>query len=301
VGIGMAASMRANFLLPARAGLTLNVDGKATVKQAMTDIGTGTYTILAQVAGEMLGLPIAQVDVRLGDTDFPPSAGSGGSFGAGSAGSAVVLACEEIIAALALRMNAAPEELRLKDACVSAGARSVALADLLRGAPIEAIGKTGPGAESKRTSQASHGAHFVEVAVHRISGEVRVRRMVGVFDVGRVLNEKTAANQIIGGMVWGVAYALSEDAIVDVRTGRFVNPDFGEYHVAVNADVPQIDVHFIEEIDDSANPVGAKGVGELGISGAGAAVVNAIYNATGVRVRDMPVTLDKLLAGLPAV
>jgi xanthine dehydrogenase YagR molybdenum-binding subunit len=301
IGIGMAAALRGNFTVNAQARVRLEPNGRAVVETDMTDIGTGTYTILAQVAGEMLGLPIAQVDVRLGDTDFPPSAGSGGSFGAGSAGSAVVLACEEIIAALALRMNAAPEELRLKDACVSAGTRSVALADLLRGAPIEAIGKTGPGAESKRTSQASHGAHFVEVAVHRISGEVRVRRMVGVFDVGRVLNEKTAANQIIGGMVWGIAYALSEDAIVDVRTGRFVNPDFGEYHVAVNADVPQIDVHFIEEIDDSANPVGAKGVGELGISGAGAAVVNAIYNATGVRVRDMPVTLDKLLAGLPAV
>jgi xanthine dehydrogenase YagR molybdenum-binding subunit len=177
----------------------------------------------------------------------------------------------------------------------------VPLADLLRGDTLEAIGKTAPGAESKRTSQASHGAQFVEVAVNRVSGEVRVRRMVGVFDVGRVLNAKTAANQIIGGMVWGIAYALSEDAVIDTRTGRFVNPDFGEYHVAVNADVPQIEVHFIEEVDTSANPVGAKGVGELGISGAGAAVVNAIYNATGVRVRDMPVTVDKLLAGLPAI
>ena len=301
IGIGMAAALRGNFTVPAQARVRLEANGRATVETDMTDIGTGTYTILAQVAGEMLGLAVANVDVRLGDTDLPPSAGSGGSFGAGSAGSAVVVACEEILAALALRMNAAPEDLRLKNGCVSTGGRSVSLVDLLRGEPIEALGKTGPGAESKRTSQASHGAHFVEVAVNRISGEVRVRRMVGVFDVGRVLNEKTAANQIIGGMVWGVAYALSEDAIVDTRTGRFVNPDFGEYHVAVNADVPQIEVHFIEEVDRSANPVGAKGVGELGISGAGAAVVNAIYNATGVRVRDMPVTLDKLLAGLPAI
>ncbi len=125
--------------------------------------------------------------------------------------------------------------------------------------------------------------------------------MLGVFDVGRVLNAKTAANQLIGGMVWGIAYALSEEAVVDPRSGHFVNPDFGEYHVAVNADVPQIEVHFVEEIDDSANPAGAKGVGELGISGAGAAVINAIYNATGVRVRDFPVTLDALLPGLPAL
>jgi xanthine dehydrogenase YagR molybdenum-binding subunit len=137
--------------------------------------------------------------------------------------------------------------------------------------------------------------------VNAITGEVRVRRMLGVFDVGRVLNEKTARNQIVGGVIWGIAYALSEDAVMDVRSGRFVNPDFGEYHVAVNADVPQIECHFIEEVDDHANPVGAKAVGELGISGAGAAVANAIYNATGVRVRDFPITLDKLLPDLPAV
>ena len=192
-------------------------------------------------------------------------------------------------------MNAAREELRLRAGCVSAG--GVVSRSGCSRAPIEAIGKTGPGAGEAH--QPGSMGELVE-ARHRIRGGPH-GRMVGVFDVGRVLNEKTAANQIIGGMVWGVAYALSEDAIVDVRTGRFINPDFGEYHVAVNADVPQIEVHFIEEVDRSANPVGAKGVGELGISGAGAAVVNAIYNATGVRVRDMPVTLDKLLSGLPPV
>ncbi|WP_374943511.1 xanthine dehydrogenase family protein molybdopterin-binding subunit [Sphingomonas sp.] len=301
VGIGVAAALRGNFTVEAQARVTLETDGRATVACDMTDIGTGTYTILAQVAGEMLGLPIADVTVRLGDTDLPPSAGSGGSFGAGSAASAVALACEDILAELALRMNAAPEELTLRDGCVAAGGRQVPLADLVRGEPIVALGKTRPGKESQRTSQASHGAHFAEVAVHAVTGEVRVRRMLGVFDVGRVLNRKTAASQLSGGMAWGMAYALSEDAVVDTRTGKFVNPDFGEYHVAVHADVPAIEVHFIEEVDASANPVGAKGVGELGISGAGAAVANAIYNACGVRVRDFPVTLDKLLAGLPPV
>jgi xanthine dehydrogenase YagR molybdenum-binding subunit len=299
IGHGMAAALRGNFTVKAEARVTLGADGRATVACDMTDIGTGTYTILAQTAGEMLGLPVPAVEVRIGDTDFPASAGSGGSFGAGSACSAVVLACEDIIAALALRMNASPEELTLHDGCVVAGGRSVALADLLHGEPIVATGKTGPGAETQATSQASHGVHFVEVAVNAITGEVRVRRMLGVFDVGRVLNAKTAANQLIGGMVWGLSYALGEEAVVDTRNGHFVNPDFGEYHVAVNADVPQIEVHFVEEIDDSANPVGAKGVGELGISGAGAAVANAIHDACGVRVRDFPVTLDKLLAGLP--
>ncbi|TPG10932.1 xanthine dehydrogenase family protein molybdopterin-binding subunit [Sphingomonas oligophenolica] len=301
IGTGMAAALRGNFTVNAEAIVRLEADGRAIVETDMTDIGTGTYTILAQTVAEMLGLPIADVEVRIGDTDLPPSAGSGGSFGAGSACSAAVLACEDILTELARRINASPDELRLKDGCVRVAGRETALADLVRGEPIVARAKSGPGAESKRTSQASHGAQFCEVAVNAVTGEVRVRRMIGVYDVGRVLNRKTAANQLIGGMVWGIAYALSEDGIVDTRTGHFVNPDFGEYHVAVNADVPQIEVHFIEEVDTSANPAGAKGVGELGISGAGAAVANAIYNATGVRVRDFPVTLDKLLAGLPPV
>jgi xanthine dehydrogenase YagR molybdenum-binding subunit len=301
VGIGMAAALRGNFTVEAQARVSLGTDGRATVACDMTDIGTGTYTILAQVAGEILGLPIAAVAVRLGDTDLPPSAGSGGSFGAGSAASAVALACEDVLAELARRMNAAPEELTLRDGCVRAGGREATLADLVRDTPITALAKTGPGKESQRTSQASHGAHFARVAVHAVTGEVRVRRMLGVFDIGRVLNRKTAASQLSGGMAWGIAYALCEDAVVDTRTGRFVNPDFAEYHVATHADVPAIEVHFIEEVDESANPIGAKGVGELGISGAGAAVANAIYNACRVRVRDFPVTLDKLLAGLPPV
>jgi len=301
VGLGMAAALRGNFTVGAEARVTLGPDGRATVECDMTDIGTGTYTVLAQVAGEMLGLDAAQVDVRLGDTDLPKTAGSGGSFGAGSAGAAVSLACEDILAELALRMNAALDELRLKDGCVSAGGREVPLADLVRGEPIVARGKTGPGKESEATSQASHGAHFAEVAVNAVTGEVRVRRMLGVFDVGRVLNRATAANQLVGGMVWGISYALGEEAVIDPRDGRFANPDFGEYHVAVHADVPRIAVDFVEEIDDHANQVGAKGVGELGISGAGAAVANAIFNACGVRVREFPATLDKILDGLPPV
>ncbi|RHW19136.1 xanthine dehydrogenase family protein molybdopterin-binding subunit [Sphingomonas gilva] len=301
IGAGMAASLRGNFTVKSEARVTLDADGRAVIETDMTDIGTGTYTILAQVAGEMLGLGVDRIDVRLGDSEMPPSAGSGGSFGAGSSASAVALACEDILAELARRMNAAPEELSLKDGVVTAGGRSTPLADLVRGKPIVASGRMGPGKESKATSQASHGAHFCEVAVNGVTGEVRVRRMLGVFDVGRVLNEKTARSQIVGGVIWGIAYALSEDGVVDVRSGRFVNPDFGEYHVAVNADVPQIECHFIEEVDDHANPAGAKAVGELGISGAGAAVANAVYNATGVRVRDFPITLDKLLPGLPPV
>jgi xanthine dehydrogenase YagR molybdenum-binding subunit len=198
-------------------------------------------------------------------------------------------------------MNAAPEELRFHDGCVTAAGREVPLADLVRGQPITGDGKSSPGKQAQRTSQASHGAHFVEVGVHAVTGEVRVRRMLGVFDIGRVLNKATAGNQLIGGMVWGISYALGEAGEVDTRSGRWLNPDFADYHVAVHADVPAIEVHFVEEIDDHANQVGAKGVGELGISGAAAAVLNAIHNACGVRVYDIPATPDKLLAGLPPV
>ncbi len=299
VGIGMAAALRGNFTMEAKADVTLGVDGRATIECDMTDIGTGTYTVLAQVVGDMLGLPVADIDVVLGDSELPRSPGSGGSFGAGASGSAVALACEDVLAELARRMNASPDELSLRDGCVTAGGRQVPLADLVRGDAIVGHGHMKPGKNSGAFSQASHGAQFAEVAVNAVTGEVRVRRMLGVFDVGRVLNAKTARSQMIGGMAWGIAYALTEDAVVDTRTGHFVNPDFGEYHVAVSADVPHIECHFIEEVDDLANPVGAKGVGELGISGAGAAVANAVYNACGVRLRDFPLTPDKLLAGLP--
>ncbi|TCP37078.1 xanthine dehydrogenase family protein molybdopterin-binding subunit [Sphingomonas sp. BK235] len=301
IGIGMATALRGNFTVSAEAEVRIDAGGAATVSCDMTDIGTGTYTIMAQTVGEILGLAPAAVTVRLGDTDLPPTAGSGGSFGAGSATSAAALACEEVLAELARRMNAAPEELVLRDGMVSAGPRTVPLADLVRDAPIVARGRSTPGQQAQRTSQASHGAHFAEVAVNAVTGEVRVRRMVGVFDVGRVLNRATATNQLVGGMIWGISYALGEAAVVDPRSGRFVNPDFGEYHVAVNADVPRIECHFVEEIDDAANQTGAKAVGELGISGAGAAVINAIHNATGVRVRDVAATLDTLLAALPPV
>ena len=299
IGIGMATAFRGNFTVEAEARVTLGADGRATVETDMTDIGTGTYTILAQVAGEMLGLPLSAVDVVLGDSDLPKSPGSGGSFGAGGSGSAVALACEDILAEIALRMNAAPDELMLKDGCITAGGRQVALTELLRGQALIGNGHQRPGTNAKTTSQASHGAHFAEVAVNAVTGEVRVRRMLGVFEVGRVLNPKTARSQMIGGMIWGQAYALSEEGVVDARFGNFVNPDFGEYHVAVNADVRHVECHFLGGPDDLANPVGAKAVGELGISGAGAAVANAVYNACGVRVRDMPITPDKLLAGLP--
>ena len=301
VGLGVATAARVNFLSDSVARVTLSPEGRVTVETDMTDIGTGTYTILAQVAGEALGLPMDKVDVRLGDSLYPPGAGSGGSFGAASSASSVALACEDIVAVLAARMDADPADMTLKDGHAIAGNRRVALADLTQGTAVEGMGTIRPGCNNKTFSQATHGAQFAEVRVNAVTGEVRVTRMLGVFDCGRILNAKTARSQAIGGMIWGLGYALHEHAVVDTRTGAYVNRDLGEYHVPVNADVPQIEAYFVEEIDRDANPVGAKGIGELGISGAGAAVANAIYNACGVRVRDFPITPDVVMAGLPPV
>ena len=301
IGMGMAAAVRINLMLDSAARVTLTPQGRAVIETDMTDIGTGTYTILAQIACEALGLDAAQIDVRLGDTAFPPAAGSGGSFGAASAGSSVALACEDIVAALAERMDARPEDLTLKDGHAIAGNRRVALTELVGATPLVGNGQIRQGNNAQNFSQAAHGAQFAEVAVNAITGETRVRRMLGVFEAGRILNAKTARSQAIGGMIWGIGYALMEEAVLDPRFGSFVNHDLGEYHIPVNADIPHLDVEFIEDIDHHANPIGIKGLGELTISGAGAAVTNAVYNACGVRVRDFPLTLDKIVAGLPEV
>ena len=207
IGMGMAVSIRSNVMMPSKCDVALNREGVLIVKMAMTDIGTGSYTVLSQIAAEMMGLPIERVRMEMGDSNFPATPGSGGSWGAASAGS-------------------------------------------------------------------------------------------GLFDACTNLREKLAKSQISGAMIWGVRTALHEDAVVDKRDGHFVNHDLAEYHVPSHADIPEIDVHFLNEVDVKTNPLKIKGVGELGICGAGAAVANAVYNATGVRVREFPITLDKVRAGL---
>ena len=299
-GVGMAAAARSNMLMQSSAKVSIDGQGKALVETAMTDIGTGSYTILAQITAELLGLPIEDVTVTLGDTDMPAAAGSGGSWGAGSAGSAVYLACQMLRDKVAEAMGVAADTMTMKDGRVIAENRSVAIAELV-GDGIGAIGEITPGKQEQAFTQASYGAHFCEVAVNAITGEVRVQRMLGVFTAGRILNEKTARSQCLGGMTFGIGAALTEEIIHDPRNGKVVNHDLAEYHVPVNADVPQIEVHFLPERDVHANPLHAKGLGELGISGAGAAIANAIYNACGVRVRDYPLTLDKLVEKLPPI
>ena len=208
------------------------------------------------------------------------------------------LACEALRGKLAEAMKVPADSLTLKDGQAIGDNRQVSIGELV-GQGIEATGEIKPGKQEKQFTQASYGAHFAEVAVNGVTGEVRVRRMLGIFAAGRVLNAKTARSQCLGGMTFGIGAALHEDLIHDERNGKVVNRDMAEYHVPVNADVPQLEVHFLHERDIHANPIQAKGIGELGISGAGAAVANAIYNATGVRVRDFPITCDKIIEQLP--
>lgn len=297
IGMGVASAARANFIMESEARVTLNPDGTALVETDMTDIGTGSYAILGQIAAEMLGLSMDKVKVDLGDSAMPPASGSGGSFGAASAGSSVYLAAQEIRAEIARKLDCADDDLTLRDGNAVADNRKTALTELID-APMVGHGHLEPGKTAESHSQAGYGAHFSEVAVNEVTGEVRVRRMLSAFAVGRVLNQRTATSQGHGGMIWGIGTALTEELQHDPRDGRIVNRDLAEYHVPVNLDVPDLDVMLIEERDDESSPIQAKGIGELGLSGVGAAITNAIYNACGVRVRDYPATPDKILAAL---
>jgi xanthine dehydrogenase YagR molybdenum-binding subunit len=298
VGMGVASATRGNPLRLSKANIRLTPDGIATVRMAMTDIGTGTYTILAQIAAEMLGLPTERVRVELGDTSFPEAAGSGGSFGAASSGSALFEACNALREKLAQMAGMDPEIARFAKGSIYSGEQSIQLTDIV-GAGVEADGEIRPGRTARDFSQQSYGAHFAEVGVDADTGEVRLRRMLGVFTAGRILNAKTARSQAIGGMVFGVGAALHEEMALDPRFGYFVNHDLAEYHVPVHADIPAIEAIFLPELDEKSNPLKSKGIGELGICGAGASIANAVYNACGARIRDYPITLDKVLSKLP--
>jgi xanthine dehydrogenase YagR molybdenum-binding subunit len=310
--MGMSAAIRGNFLLPAKASFTVDRDGVITVRQGMTDIGTGSYTVLAQIAAETLGVPLADVRVEIGDSELPPAPGSGGQFGAATAGSAALMAgvnLRKAIAELAAADPGSPlhggpaAEVVFQDGVIAIGNRSETLADLIRRAAPEGLtaeGEIRPAEDARNWSQHTYGAHFCEVGVDPVTGETRVRRMLGVFAAGRIINHKTARSQLTGGMIWGVASALTEGNAVDPRYGSLINQDLQSYLVPVQADIGDLEAIMLEEADDKANPMGIKGVGELGISGAGAAVANAIYNAVGVRVRDYPITPDKLLSALVA-
>ena len=299
VGVGVAAAFRNNLLTKSAARVRLDRRGMVTVETDMTDIGTGSYTIIAQTAAEMMGVGLDRVVVRLGDSSFPVSAGSGGQWGANNATAGVYAACVKLRDAVAQKLGVNSADAVFADGMVRAGNRSLPLADAAGEQGLAAEDGIEYGDLDKRYQQSTFGAHFVEVGVDAATAETRVRRMLAVCAAGRILNPLSARSQVIGAMTMGVGAALMEELAVDTRTGFFVNHDLAGYEVPVHADIPHQEVIFLDETDPVSSPMKAKGVGELGLCGVGAAVANAIHNATGVRVRDYPITLDKLLERMP--
>lgn len=301
IGLGMASAFRNNLLVKSAARVRLTGEGRIIVETDMTDIGTGSYTIIGQTAAEMMGVPLDAVEVRLGDSAFPVSAGSGGQFGANNSTSGVYAACVKLREEIARRLGFNSQDAEFTDGRVRSGNRSEPLRSAAVQGEVVAEDRIDYGDLHKTHQQSTFGSHFVEVAVDAATGEVRVRRMLAVCAAGRILNPKSARSQVIGAMTMGVGAALMEALHVDTRRGFFVNHDLAGYEVPVHADIPHQEVIFLDETDPMSSPMKAKGVGELGICGVAAAVANAIYNATGVRVRDYPITLDTYLDRLPDV
>ena len=271
VGTGVAAAIYPMFRLPGGAAIRAHPDGRRTVSLGAADIGTGARTALMQIAADALDVRIKDVELRIGDSDLPFTSGAGGSSGTISWGTWIVEAAAELKERLADGGGVLPPD----------------------GLEVAIQGSANPYLE--QVSMYTFGAHFAEVRVREDTGEVRVARMLGMYDAGRIVNPRTARSQLLGGMTWGLSMALHEHSFVDPRFGHVINQDFAGYHIAANADVGRIEVHWLDEPDLYFNPVGAKGIGEIGIVGTAAAIANAVYHATGVRIRDLPITLDKLL------
>jgi xanthine dehydrogenase YagR molybdenum-binding subunit len=299
VGVGMASAIRGAPIQKSAARVRLDRHGHITVETDMTDVGTGSYTIIAQTAAEMMGVDVASVTVHLGDSRLPESPGTGGQWGAASSTAGVYAACMALREQVARTLGLDPALAVFADGHVQAGARKVALGDAALHEVLVAEETMEYGDLAKRYAQQTFGAHFVEVGVHAATGEIRLRRMLAVCAAGRILNPKTARSQVIGAMTMGAGAALMEELVVDRRQGFFVNHDLAGYEVPVHADIPHQEVIFLDEVDPTMSPLKAKGVGELGIVGVAAAIANAVYDATGVRVRDYPIRLDKHLAQLP--
>jgi xanthine dehydrogenase YagR molybdenum-binding subunit len=304
IGWGCATATYPTQMSPAVARVRLQADGSARVEIAAHDVGTGAYTVMAQVAADTLSIQPDQVSVAMGDTLLPPGPVSGGSVTTASACSAVKMACQQVLARLALpvgatgaQRHAAFEKLKLGAVeeignFVPLTSRSQTTAGLYKGhADVTGGANTGNAAKT----MFAFGAEFVEVRVHARTREIRVPRIVGAFAAGRIMNPRTAHSQLMGGMIWGISSALHEHTEIDPREARYMNDNLAEYLIPVNADIRQIDVILIPEVDTEVNPAGAKGIGELANVGTAAAVANAVFHATGRRIRELPITIDKLI------
>lgn len=311
IGWGLATGVWEALYKKASAKAVLNIDGKLTVSSATADIGTGTYTIMSQIAAETLGLPLDNITAKLGDSSLPESPVEGGSWTAASVGSAVKAVCDEIgkkLFKLAQASSNSPLlSAKLEDVTFADGQirlshdpkSTVSIIDAMRQGEVNSIEKETSASPNPLNEHLytmnSHSAVFVEVKVDEDLGTIHVTRVVSAIAGGRVLNPKTARSQIMGAIVWGIGMALQEESVIDQNFGRFMNHNLAEYHVPVNADVHDIDVIFVEEHDAHVNPLGVKGLGEIGIVGVAGAIANAIFHATGKRIRDLPITPDKLL------
>jgi xanthine dehydrogenase YagR molybdenum-binding subunit len=310
IGWGVATATYPGMRAPAEARVTIGAGGTIDVACATHDLGTGMYTILTQIAADVLGVDTAAVNVRIGDSSFPVAPVAGGSMSSASVGPAVLDGAERAYRealAIATSSGASPlhglryDQIEVRDGVLRAKddpARSIAYTDIVRiggSGAIEALGSAAPGDEDERFSFHSFGAQFVEVRYDEELARLRVSRALGVFDCGRILNAKTARSQMIGGITWGIGMALLEETVRDDRAGAVVTNNLADYHVPVNADIPNIEVEFVEEPDFKLNALGARGIGEIGITGVAAAIANAVYHATGVRVRDLPIVPEKLL------
>jgi xanthine dehydrogenase YagR molybdenum-binding subunit len=309
VGWGMATGIWEAMQLKASARAVLTANGSVEVASATADMGPGTYTMMAQIGAEMLGVPLENVTVKLGDSSLPDAPVEGGSFTTSSVGSAIHAACKAVqqeLLRLAKQTASSPlARVKLDDVTFSDGrirhkddaSREVSLADAMRAGKADRIEReaTVEPEENGQFSHSTHSAVFVEVKVDEQLGVIRVTRVVNAVAAGRILNPKIAGSQIVGAVVGGIGMALHEETATDHRFGRFMTHNLADYHVPVHADVPTIEAFFVEEKDDEINPLGVKGVGEIGIVGTAAAIANAVYHATGTRVRDLPITIDKLM------
>jgi xanthine dehydrogenase YagR molybdenum-binding subunit len=308
VGWGMATGVWEALQMKTAARIVLSANGHAEIACATSDIGTGTYTIMAQVAADMLGLPIDNISIKLGDSTLPQSPVEGGSWMAASVSHAIASAADAVrkeLLRLAKKVPDSPlagtklDDIALADGKIASKrdtSRAVSITDAMRNSGVDRIEQErfSDFREDSKHARNTHSAVFAEVKIDEQLGAIRVTRVVSAVAAGRILNTRTAHSQIMGGVVWGIGMALHEETLIDHHFGRIMNANIAEYHVPVNADVHDIKVIFVDEPDDIINPLGIKGVGEIGLVGVAAAIANAVYHATGKRIRDLPITLDKL-------